>query len=489
MRSLFIIALAMACRGSSSIPTDGQVDTGSMPELVEVGHEREFRGVWVATVWNINFPSSAKLGVDEQRSELRALVDAVDSVNGNAIVFQVRPEGDALYSSSLEPWSRVLSGQQGQDPGYDPLAELITLAHERNIEVHAWVNPYRAAVSAAAQRDDQHVAVRYPSEVVRYGDYLWMDPSSELLRAHTIAVCDEIASTYAIDGIHFDDYFYPYPSHGEFPDKSRYDGYLAAGGELSKGDWRRQNVHDLVRGVSEALEAHPHVRFGIGPFGIYRPGQPEGIRGLDAYDAIYADPLKWANEGWVDYLAPQLYWPSTQTAQAYEPLVQWWGENRGDAWIFPGNYLAKLDTTEAWTVDEFQTQVAMTRDARALGVRGNVMYHIGPFLTNQSDISRVFAESIWDEPVLTPPLRHAIGEVIEPPIVERTEETVSVAHERPESLRAWSVYRDESGAWVLDRVIPASAATIDLADGKWAISAVDRRGIESLGVVVHPSEH
>ena len=495
IRLLLGLALCAGCNSTStdelSDDTDRETDTDTDTapvddrEFVDVGHTREFRGVWVATVWNINFPSSRSLSVDAQQAELDALVDAVHGANGNAILFQVRPEGDALYASSLEPWSRWLTGVQGQDPGYDPLEYLLQAAHAKNIEVHAWLNPYRAASSRTPTLADNHWAKRFEDYAYPYGSLMWMDPGAPEVREHTIAVCDDLATRYDIDGIHFDDYFYPYPTDEAFPDQPLYDAYIASGGTMSRGDWRRNNVHQLVEGVHDVLEDNAHIRFGIGPFGIYRPGQPPGIVGLDSYEAIYADPLPWLENGWVDYLAPQLYWPSTQTKQAYEPLVKWWGEQAEEAYIFPGNYLAKLGSSSAWTVDEFRTQLALTRAERDAGVQGNVMYHIGPLLKNSANIRDVFAAEFWPTPVLTPPLVRAQTATTDAPWMELTETGVSIRLKNEATPRAWTVYQtDDSGAWALVEIVPGAVSEIALGSGRWAVAAVTKQGVESQGVRV-----
>jgi len=306
--------------------------TGEDPrELVEVAHTREFRAVWVASVNNINFPSARGLDVATLQAELRSAVDTAVATNLNAIVFQVRPECDALYASELEPWSRYLTGSQGGDPGFDPLTYLVDEAHARGIEIHAWFNPYRAKATLADPVVLPHLSLQYPDYAYPYGNFMWMDPAAIEVRESSVDVIVDVVERYDVDGVHFDDYFYPYPDGTDFPDDATRQAYLDGGGTLALGDWRRQNVHDMVEAVHVAIEAiRPDVRFGISPFGIYRPGQPEGITGLDQYEAIYADPLVWIDEGWVDYLAPQLYWPTTQTQQAYAPLIAWWAEQTGE---------------------------------------------------------------------------------------------------------------------------------------------------------------
>ena len=471
---------------SDAADADGFRDSGPPPVLVDVSHERELRGVWVATVANINFPSRTGLSADEQQAELVAFLEVMTSLNLNAIFFQVRPEGDALYRSELEPWSRFLSGTQGGDPGYDPLQFLIEAAHPRNIEVHAWFNPYRAKSSHTSLAVAPHISVTNPEEVRRYGSYEWMDPGSEVVRERTRSVIIDVVERYDVDGIHFDDYFYPYPDGSPFPDDRTYQAYLDGGGTMSRDDWRRDNVNQLVREVSEAITSlKPEVRFGISPFGIYRSGVPEGIVGLDQYSEIYSDPVAWVEGGWVEYLAPQLYWPTTQTAQAYGVLLEWWAGvlHEGDRALFVGNYLSQLGSSSAWTVDEITTQVELTRAARDRNARGNIFFHIEPFQSNRSDIATTFSDEFYQSPVLTPPLATATGQSVEPPVVTVLGETLSLSSS--ESIRAWLIYRDNgSGSFVLDRIVAAEESSITCGSGRWAVSAVSRAGVESQGVVV-----
>ena len=290
---------AMPMAMDANVPRDaGEMDAGPtdagegvMTELVDATHRREFRGVWIATVANINFPSRPGLSVEAQQAELRDLVTLTADAGLNSIVFQVRPECDALYSSSLEPWSRFLTGTQGQDPGYDPLAYLLEQAHARAIEVHAWLNPYRAKSNSGSTAVAPHLSITQPNYAHRYGTFVWMDPAAEPVQAALLAVIEDIVTRYDVDGIHFDDYLYPYPDGAEFPDDATFAAYQAAGGGLGRADWRRDNVNRMVEAIHEMLlDRAPAVRFGISPFGIYRPGQPPGINGLDQYAAIFADP-------------------------------------------------------------------------------------------------------------------------------------------------------------------------------------------------------
>jgi uncharacterized lipoprotein YddW (UPF0748 family) len=461
-------------------------DPGPVPELATVSHDREFRGIWVATVSNINFPSRTGLSVEQLRTEIRAMVDLSRRVGLNAIVFQVRPEGDALYDSRVEPWSRYLTGTQGRNPGVDPLAELIAYAHAQGVEVHAWMNPYRARASASSTAVSPNMAIDFPQYAYRYGSGTWMDPGAAPVQQRLLDVVEDLVTRYDLDGIHFDDYFYPYPD-GEFPDSATYSAYRSSGGTMNIGDWRRDNVNRMMEQVHQLiLDLDPDVRFGIAPFGIYRPGTPPGITGLDQYASIYADPVRWMEEGWVDYLAPQLYWPTTQTAQAYEVLLDWWVTVNPLLYIFAGNYLSKLGDSSAWTIAEFREQLRLSRAYRSENSMGNIWFQIGPLENNESGIADVFRTEFYSRPALTPELASALGESIEPPVIVSTPAQVSLSHDNPTSLRAYTVYRDAgAGNWQLDRIVPATAgATVTLSPGRWAIAAVDRRSVESQGVVL-----
>ncbi|MCA9549145.1 MAG: family 10 glycosylhydrolase, partial [Myxococcales bacterium] len=444
-------------------------------------------GVWIATVSNINFPSRTGLSADAQKAELDALVATTAAAGLNAIVFQVRPECDALYRSNLEPWSRYLTGTQGQDPGYDPLEYLLEVAHARAVEVHAWLNPYRAKASAGSTAVAPHLSVTVPEHAHRYGNFLWMDPGAAEVQDALLAVVEDLVTRYDLDGVHFDDYFYPYPDGATaFPDDTTFAAYQASGGALGRDDWRRDNVNRMVEAVNATvLRANPHVRFGISPFGIYRPGMPEGITGLDQYAAIFSDPPVWMQEGWVDYLAPQLYWPSTQTRQAYGPLVSWWSALAHDGRvIIPGNYLSQLGSSSAWTVDELRTQVALTRAEAPADAAGNIYFHIGPLQENRSGIADVFKDELYATPALPPELPGRAEAAPPPPVValEGTRATLSAGG--PEVLRAWVLYRDAGAGWAVQDILPASTTSVELSTGRWAISAADRGSRESLGVVV-----
>lgn len=476
----------------ASTSNDASETTGGpMQALVEVGHAREFRGVWVATVYNINWPSSAGLGQAEGEAELLAMLDQIAALHLNAIVFQVRPESDAFYDSPLEPWSRYMTGTQGQDPGWDPLAFLCEQAHARNIEVHAWLNPYRAAASAGAPLAQPHIGLQAPEHAHAYGGGLWMDPGALEVREHVVDVVLDIVERYPIDGIHLDDYFYPYPDpdDGEFPDALTWDEYLADGGMLARDDWRRDNVNALVEELHVAIAAaDPDVRFGIAPFGIYRPGMPAGIVGFDQYEGLYADPKLWLEQGWVDYLSPQLYWPTTYPQQDYELLLDWWTSVNPERHIFAGNYLSKLGTAPEWTLDELLSQVEISRSYADANSLGNLFFQIEPLMSDTLGVNAALVEQFYGQPALAPPLVDRLGVEVEPPLVELVPTGVVASDPAQQRLRAFVVYADQGGSFVLDHIVPAAGSgedtMIPLAPGRWAISAVGWHDVESLGVVV-----
>lgn len=478
-------ASPVADAGRDASAPDAGPDAQPPPaDTAVVAHPRELRGAWIATVWNINWPSRTGLSAAAQRAELEGLFDAARASGLNAIFLQIRAESDAFYDSPHEPWSRFLTGTQGADPGYDPLAFAIEAAHARGLELHAWLNPYRAlTTSDTSVASAGHVVNARPGMVRRYGNYHWIDPGSDEGLAHTLTVIRDVLERYDVDGIHFDDYFYPYPESGwSFDDDATYAAYRSGGGALERDDWRRENVHRMVRAVHELVESlRPDVRFGISPFGIYRPGMPEGIRGLDPYDALFADPMRWMQEGWLDYVAPQLYWPTTRSGQAYDRLLAWWADRAAEhgRTLFIGNYTAQLGSATEWSVEELRTQVSLTQAEP--DAAGNIHYHIEPLDEDRLGFASMLADEFYARPAATPALVDATGAVPTPLV---TVDGADVTVTGPDDLRHFAAYREQDGAWRLERLVPAATATFTLWRGRWAISAIDRAGLESLGRTV-----
>jgi len=350
--------------------------------------QAEFRGAWISTVHNLDWPSKGSSPA-QQKAELVRLLDSAKSLGLTDVFFQVRPEGDALYRSSLEPWSRFLTGTQGKDPGYDPLALCISEAGKRGIRVHAWFNPYRASVKAGAPLASNHMARRYSPYAYKVGSVVCMDPGSREVQDHVVKVVTDVAQRYNVAGIHFDDYFYPYPSVGKMPDGKTYERYRASGGNLSLGDWRRDNVNRLIARVSQSVkQARPGVVFGVSPFGIYTKGQPSTIKaGLDQFNQIYADPLRWMRSGWVDYIAPQLYWKD-KSDQCFTELLKWWRSpevNPRGVPVYPGigSYRMK---EQGWPAQEIVRQVGLSRTV-GKGPAGHIFFRMQDLAQNTKGVS------------------------------------------------------------------------------------------------------
>ncbi len=358
----------------------------------------EFRAAWVATVNNIDWPSRPGLPVAQQQAEIIQIVEKAQAVGLNALIVQVRPAADAVYASPLEPWSEYLTGEQGKapEPFYDPLAMWIDEAHRRGIELHAWFNPYRARhPSSRSAMAAGHVSNTMPRIVKRYGDYLWMDPGALESARRTLEVIVDVTRRYDVDGIHIDDYFYPYPEKAsdgaeiDFPDDASWAEYKLSGGTLSRADWRRANVDALVKEINAVVHREkPWVKFGVSPFGVGRPDlRPAGIAGFSQYDKLYANVELWLSRGWVDYLAPQLYWPVDAPEQPFAPLLDYWRRmNTADRHIWPGYFTSRIDdgTPKAFTVDEVVRQLGLTR---ARGVDGHIHFSMAAIMQNRGGIA------------------------------------------------------------------------------------------------------
>ena len=301
-----------------------------------IAPEREFRGAWIQCV-NGQFQ-----GMTPERMQhvLTSQLDVLQKAGINAIIFQVRAEADALYKSSYEPWSRFLTGVQGKAPGWDPLQWMIDECHKRNMELHAWINPYRAKTKGTAALSPIHPYNKHPELFVKYAGQLYFDPALPENRKYICKIVRDIVGRYDIDAIHMDDYFYPYPNPGEaFPDKVSFAQY--GRGYSDVGDWRRDNVNILIKEIHETVrECKPWVKFGVSPFGIYRnkKNDPNGseTNGLQNYDDLYADVLMWVNNGWVDYNIPQIYWEIGHKAADYETLIRWWAKHASARPLFIG---------------------------------------------------------------------------------------------------------------------------------------------------------
>lgn len=306
--------------------TSTQVIPPVDPEMPVPG-EKEIRGAWISTVYNLDWPTT-KNNMAKQQSEFIALLDTLQDAGINAVFVQVRPEGDALYPSELVPWSKVLTGKQGTDPGYDPLAFMVEETHRRGMEFHAWFNPFRANSSTStAGLDPNHVALTHPEWMIKVNNQLMINPGIPEARQHIIDTIMEVVNGYDIDGVHLDDYFYP--SNTTINDTATYKAYND-GTYKNIQDWRRGNINTFVEALGNSIDrAKPSVDFGISPFGVWRnkaadPTGSDTKAGVTAYDSMYADTRTWIHEGWIDYIAPQIYWSMNFAAADYDKLVDWW---------------------------------------------------------------------------------------------------------------------------------------------------------------------
>lgn len=371
--------------------------------------QREFRGVWIAAVANIDWPSQKGLSSADQQKELRDLLDLAVKMNLNSIILQMRPACDALYASKLEPWSEYLTGTMGKapEPYYDPLEFAIEEAHKRGLELHAWFNPYRARhTGAKSPVASNHISVTRPDLVKKYGSYLWMDPAEREVQEHSLNVIRDVVRRYDVDGIHIDDYFYPYKVKDgqgrlvDFPDDASWAKYQKSGGKLARDDWRRENVNTFVENLYKMIKSEkPWVKFGISPFGIWRPGFPKEIKGLDSYQELFADSRKWLEQGWCDYYTPQLYWGVSETAQSYPLLLDWWVSiNDKKRHIWPGNTLDKIDSK--WPLADLQQQLELTRKQK--GSTGNVFWHSKPLAANKGKVQELLENKLYADDALIP---------------------------------------------------------------------------------------
>lgn len=474
-------------------PSKNPTAADSLPKV-----EKEFRAAWVATVANINWPSKPGLSTAEQQKEAITLLDFLKDHHFNAVVFQVRPQADALYKSELEPWSYFLTGQQGKapEPFYDPLEFWVKEAHARGLELHVWLNPYRAHHVAGKELSDLSIVKKHPELVVKLKEgYWWMDPAQKATQDHASAVVMDIVNRYDIDGVHFDDYFYPYPSYNgdeDFPDQASWAVYQHNGGKLSRGDWRRDAVNKLIeRLYREIKTSKKWVKFGLSPFGIWRPGHPASVSGFDQYDVLYADAKLWLNKGWIDYFSPQLYWPINKMEQSFPVLLGWWSqENTLKRHLWPGISVGR-DTSSKNTsevISEIQVSRGMLPESM-----GIVHWSISSVTKNPA-LSKALLDGPYKRDALVPASPWLDNKAPLAPVVTKKENTDSVTlswtHPNTHDVFRWIVYYKQGNKWnykILDRqeqsvsfATGASGNTSKPATTSSVIvTAVDRTGNES----------
>jgi len=393
-------------------------------ELAEL--PREFRGVWIATVVNIDWPTTPDDPYEKQKEDFLKLLDYYQSLNFNAVIVQVRTAGDAFYPSNLAPWSKYLTGKEGKKPdtNEDPLSWMIWQAHQRGMEFHAWLNPYRATFDLKTELlSPDHDFNKHPQWMLKYGPKYYYDPGIPEVKAHLTKVIREVVSNYDVDAIHFDDYFYPYKiPNTAFPDKRSFEKYKKAGQGIE--DWRRENVNDLVRMVHSAIkEIKPWVQFGISPFGVWRNQDKDPMgsptqAGQTNYDDLYADPITWMKQGWIDYLIPQIYWSMDYELASYRKLNDWWSNNNYNTKIYVGNgpYKIRENADKSWdNPREINTQISYTRTLP--NIHGNAFFSAKSLFAKNKDVANLLKSELYDEPTLAPDFKRTNNTIIEAPSI------------------------------------------------------------------------
>jgi len=367
--------------------------------------KREFRGAWIQCV-NGQFQG---LSTEKMQQTLSYQLDELSKDGVNAIIFQVRPECDALYQSSLEPWSRFLTGTQGKAPSpyWDPLQWMITECHRRGMELHAWINPYRAKTKTTTQLSTSHIAVQHPELCFDYDGLKLLNPGIPQCRDYICRVVADIVSRYDIDGLHIDDYFYPYPAAGvAIPDDAQFRQYN--NGFADQGDWRRQNVNLFIQQLGKTVHnLKPWVKFGVSPFGIYRNNTIDkngsNTRGLQNYDDLYADVLLWVNNGWIDYCVPQIYWQIGHKTADYQTLINWWNRNASNRPLYIGEDVertAKYSDVNYPSINQMPAKFALRENME--NVQGAVLWYAKAVVDDIGNYGTALRQNYWRYPALPP---------------------------------------------------------------------------------------
>jgi len=461
--------------------------------------KREFRGVWIASVANIDWPSRPDLSTEKQRDEFRYILNQHQKNGINAVIVQIRPSADAFYRSSYEPWSEWLTGKNGKipHPEYDPLTFMVEEAHERCMEFHAWLNPYRAIFDADKfYQDTAHIHLdtlknlvqdlivsdssnasgeltdkqyidllqllgtdtslliyKHPDWFLQYGNKIYFDPGIPEVRQHIADVVRDIVARYDIDAIHMDDYFYPYKIAGvEFPDSLSFREYGSTYSDELKDSWRRENVNTIVKMLNEVIKSKkPYVKFGISPFGVWRnasvdPTGSETKAGQTNYDDLYADVLKWQKEKWIDYVIPQIYWHRGFELADYEVLANWWNENHHGIQVYIGQGLYRVDgnsSTEAWrNPDEIPEQITLNRSLP--NIQGSCFFSSKSMINNPLGVTDYLSENCFQYPALVPEmnwLKNPAPSKTEIKEIKYTSEGFLVEWENNGNAKYYIVYR------------------------------------------------
>ncbi len=442
---------------------------------------REFRGAWSACVYHIDWPSRKGLGAKTQQAELRRILDKMASMKMNALIFQVRPNADAVYASRYEPWSHWVSGQMGRSPGYDPLSYCIQQAHARGIEVHAWFNPFRALPNKQMATSSHHVTRTNRSVIRDFKSYQWMDPSSRFTQQRALSVIMDVVKRYDVDGVHIDDYFYPYP------DVNKAGRALQVFPDGKSPAQRRAAVDGFVKQMYSSVKgAKPWVRVGISPFGIWRPGVPSGTTArIDAYHHLAADSRKWLSQGWCDYLSPQLYW-RIHSEQSFSRLLTWW-RAQGRRPVWPGIAASRIRSTEdpGRPASEIVNQTKLTRSIGRNYV-GHVFWSIKSLMQNRGGVNSALTKAVYQQPALVPPMPWINKTPPQSPSVRASagRAGVTVTWSKVPGCSKYAVQARYGNQWILNSVNIGSSTLVKGVPDAIAVSAVNRYGTTSAPAVL-----
>ena len=447
------------------------------PAKAQKAPKREFRGAWIQCV-NEQFQGLSK---EEMQRTLSYQLDELAKDGVNAIIFQVRAECDALYDSPYELWSRFPTGRQGQNPGWDPLAWMVSECHKRGMEIHAWINPYRAKTKGTSALASNNIAVKHPERVFEYDGLYILNPALPENREYICKIADDIVRRYDIDGFHIDDYFYPYPIAGKaIPDAKEYN---ADSRGMSIGDWRRDNVNKFIEQLHDSIrQTKPWVKFGVSPFGIYRNARSSSIgsntRGLQNYDDLYADVLKWVNNGWIDYCVPQLYWQIGHKTADYETLIKWWNEHAGNRPLYIGEDVER--TIKYADVDNPSTnQVAAKHKLheQCKNVDGTVLWYAKAAVDNYDRYGVFLRNYYWKSPALQPLMPFIDDKAPKKPRKLK-------AHQNSTNLLlTWMApkgngWKDEAVKYVVYQFKPGES--VDISDPSHIVSLTNHQSLETV---------
>jgi uncharacterized lipoprotein YddW (UPF0748 family) len=434
----------------------------TFPQIFSQGHPKnEMRAAWIATVGNIDWPSSPNLTVDEQKKEMTQLLDIFKEYNLNTVVLQIRPAADAFYSSAIEPWSQWLTGAQGKvpEPFYDPLEFAINECRKRGLDIHAWLNPYRAVTDTSNITALNHISRIHPEWFLTYGKTVYFDPGLQETRDYVAGVVSDIVRRYDIDAIHMDDYFYPYRiAKVSFPDDSSFVSYPRGFTPEQKDDWRRDNVNLIIKQLSDSIKAiKPWVEFGISPFGVWRNSDKDPLgsatkAGVTNYDDLFADILLWQKNGWIDYITPQIYWHRGFRVADYTVLSEWWSHNSDGCRLYigqaPYRIGRKVSAREWRTSREIVKQTELNRTFP--NISGSMFFSAKVFKKNPLRLKEKITRNVYRYPALPPSNNRIVPVIPQRPseaIIKTYDGSLYLSWKKENNTKKFVVYKFRKGKY------------------------------------------